>query len=53
MIKDCCNCKGKAIVIAPSIYAYKMESKFFCSYSCLRKYQQKHPRITKRHYEKA
>lgn len=44
----CATCKNKKFVTYKPDYGYQINfhgRKYFCSYSCMRKFEKKHPRI--------
>ena len=48
MIEKCAQCGKKSVVLYPHLWAYKRETKFFCSWSCLRAYdKQRREKIVK------
>ena len=48
MIEKCAQCGKKSVVLYPHLWVYKRETKFFCSWSCLRAYdKQRREKIVK------
>ena len=47
--KTCPVCGNKKFLLSPETYVYKIREKYFCSYSCKRKYEKEHPT---KHYVK-